>query len=103
MAWTLVGGFDPEERVKNYNDKIKLLHCKDCTADIFGGAWIGGTTLRTQVINQVANGDGNAKIKECVAASNSEYAIVELDVFSGCMWDAVEKSYKYLKEVCNCE
>ena len=102
LAWTLVGGYDPEERVKKYNDKIELLHCKDCKVTPFEN-WAGATMVFSNIIHQVENGGGDAKIKECVAASKSEWAIVELDAYDGCMWEAVEKSYKYLTEVCGCE
>ena len=102
LGWTLFSGYDPLERVEKYNDKIGLLHCKDCNIkDV--STWAGGTIVRTKLATQVANGDGSAKIKECVAASKADWAIVELDQYDGCMWEAVEKSYKYLTETCNCK
>ena len=104
LAWTLVGGYDPEERVKSYNDKIALLHCKDCKMETFE-SWSqkSATRIETSISHQVPNGDGDAKIKECVAASKAEWAIVELDFAEGSLWDAIEKSYKFLKEECGCE
>lgn len=102
LAWTYCGGYDPLERVKKYNDKIALLHCKDCTRKV-AEAWTGATMVYSEIVHQVANGDGEVKIKECIEASKSEYAIVELDMYDGCMWEAVEKSYNYLTKVCGCE
>ncbi|MBQ0105235.1 MAG: sugar phosphate isomerase/epimerase, partial [Armatimonadetes bacterium] len=77
-GWCYVGGFDPVERIKTYNDKVILLHTKDCTVKK-EDSWNGGCLERKTIVEQVANGDGDANIKGCVQASAAEYAIVELD------------------------
>lgn len=102
LGWTYAGYYNPVERVKAYNDKINLLHCKDSKIKTTS-AWAGGTLVKTEMITQVPNGEGDVNIKGCIEVSKADYAIVELDMYDYCMWDAVEKSYNYLTKECGCE
>lgn len=97
-CWSYVGGFDPVERIKTYDDKIILLHTKDCVMKYEQLDSENKDFIRKYTISQCANGNGEVGIKACVQASSAEWAIVELDDFNGNMWDAVKDSYKFLNE-----
>lgn len=84
VYWTKVGGADPIELAKKLGPRARLLHLKDGPADASSP--------------MVAVGDGTLDIGAIVRAAQAEWLVVELDRYDGDMFEAVEKSYRYLVE-----
>ena len=82
--WARVGGRDPAQVVTELGARARLLHLKDGPAD-------GPKSPMTAV------GDGVLDFPAIVAASDTvRWHIVELDACATDMFDAIEKSYRYL-------
>lgn len=82
--WTRVGGHDPAKVVAELGTRARLLHLKDGPAD-------------KPKSPMTAVGDGVLDFPAIVAASDTvRWHIVELDACATDMFEAVEKSYRYL-------
>jgi sugar phosphate isomerase/epimerase len=81
--WAAVGGADVPALLGRLGDRVKALHVKD-----------GDGTLDNKA--QVAVGDGTVAVLDILAASPGTLRVVELDDFSGEIFDAVEGSFRYL-------
>jgi sugar phosphate isomerase/epimerase len=82
--WTRVGGRDPVKVVAELGERVRLLHLKDGPAD-------GPKSKMTAV------GDGVLDFLAIAAASDTvRWHIVELDACATDMFEAIEKSYRYL-------
>ncbi len=84
VYWARVGGVDPAELVRALGPRARLLHVKDGPAD-------GPRSAMTAV------GDGTLDIPGILGANTSvEWHIVELDRCDGDMFEAIERSHRYL-------
>lgn len=81
--WAAVGGADVPALLKKFGDRVTAIHVKD-----------GDGTLDNKA--QVAVGDGTIAVRDILAAAPQALRVVELDDFSGEIFDAVEGSYKFL-------
>src|SRR4029450_3096532 len=81
--WAAVGGADVPALLGKFGDRVKAIHVND-----------GHGTLDNQA--QVAVGDGSIAVRDILAAAPNALRVVELDDFSGEIFDAVEGSYKFL-------
>jgi len=82
--WARVGGSDPAKVVAQLGARVRLLHLKDGPADVPKSP-------------MTAVGDGVLDFFAIVAASHTvRWHIVELDVCATDMFEAIEKSYRYL-------
>ena len=81
--WAAVGGADVPALLAKLGDRVKAIHVKD-----------GDGTLNNKA--QVAVGDGVIAVRDILAAAPNALRVVELDDFSGEIFDAVEGSYKFL-------
>jgi sugar phosphate isomerase/epimerase len=82
--WARVGGRDPAQVVTELGARARLLHLKDGPAD-------GPKSPMTAV------GDGVLDFQAIVAASDTVcWHIVELDACATDMFEAIEKSYRFL-------
>jgi sugar phosphate isomerase/epimerase len=82
--WTRVGGRDPAKVVAELGARVRLLHLKDGPAD-------GPKSKMTAV------GDGVLDFPAIAAASDTvRWHVVELDACATDMFEAIEKSYRYL-------
>lgn len=82
--WARVGGRDPAKVVAELGPRARLLHLKDGPAD-------GYKSPMTAV------GEGTLDFPAIVAASDAvKWHIVELDACATDMFEAVEKSYRFL-------
>jgi sugar phosphate isomerase/epimerase len=82
--WAAVGGQSPAELLSRLGDRVRLIHVKD-----------GPITLDTEM--QVAAGEGAMDIPAVLAAAPNAIRVVELDAYSGDVFDAVERSLQYLE------
>ena len=82
--WAQTAGADPAEVVRSLGQRVPLLHIKDgpCVRDV----------------PQVAAGDGLVDFPAIVeaGAGATQWMIVELDACATDMFEAVEKSYRYM-------
>ena len=81
--WAAVGGADVPALLKKFGDRVTAIHVKD-----------GDGTLDNKA--QVAVGDGTIAVRDILAAAPQALRVVELDDFSGEIFDAVEGSYSFL-------
>jgi sugar phosphate isomerase/epimerase len=82
--WARVGGRDPAQVVTELGARARLLHLKDGPAD-------------DPKSPMTAVGDGVLDFPAIIAASDTvRWHIVELDACATDMFDAIEKSYRYL-------
>jgi sugar phosphate isomerase/epimerase len=82
--WARVGGRDPAQLVTELGARARMLHLKDGPAD-------GPKSPMTAV------GDGVLDFQAIVAASDTvRWHIVELDACATDMFEAIEKSYRFL-------
>jgi sugar phosphate isomerase/epimerase len=82
--WAKVGGVDPAELVVRLGERVRYLHLKDGPADGPDSA-------------MVALGDGVLDVPAVVRAGASvAWHIIELDRCDTDMFEAIEKSYRYL-------
>ncbi len=82
--WARVGGRDPAKIVAELGARVRLLHLKDGPAD-------GPKSPMTAV------GDGTLDFRAIAASSDTvRWHIVELDACATDMFEAIEKSYRYL-------
>lgn len=85
IYWLQTADVDPFAAIEQLGDRIKHLHVKD------------GPCVRGKP--QTAVGDGQVDIPAMLAAvPHAAWHVVELDEYDGEMFDAVEKSYRYLTE-----
>lgn len=83
--WAAVGGEEPVALLERLGDRVRFIHIKD------------GPLTKVDK-DQVAVGAGKMPIREIMAAAkNLEAGVVELDDFSGDIFDAVSDSLTYLK------
>lgn len=83
--WAAVGGEEPVALLERLGDRVKFIHIKD------------GPLTKVDK-DQVAVGAGRMPIREIIAAAKSlEAGVVELDDFTGDIFDAVGDSLTYLK------
>ena len=83
--WAAVGGADVPALLGRLGERVVALHIKD-----------GDGTLDNKA--QVAVGAGSMPVQDFLAAAPGRLAVVELDDFSGEIFDAVSGSYSYLQE-----
>ncbi len=84
VYWARVGGEDPAEVVAELGGRARLIHVKDGPAD-------------DPDLPMTAVGDGTLDIPAILGASErAEWHIVELDRCATDMFEAVERSYRYL-------
>jgi sugar phosphate isomerase/epimerase len=84
VYWAQVGGSDPAQLVAALGDRATLLHVKDGPAENYEQA-------------MVAVGDGVIDLPSVLAAApTARWHIIELDRCDTDMFDAVERSYRYL-------
>ena len=81
--WGVVGGGDVPALLKKWGDRVKAIHVKD-----------GDGTLDNKA--QTAVGDGTIAIADILAAAPQALRVVELDDFTGEIFDAVEGSFTFL-------
>jgi sugar phosphate isomerase/epimerase len=82
--WARVGGRDPAKLLAELGPRVRLLHLKDGPAD-------------SSKSPMTAVGDGVLDFPAIVAASDTvQWHIVELDTCATDMFEAIEKSYRYL-------
>jgi sugar phosphate isomerase/epimerase len=81
--WAAVGGADVPALLGRLGDRVKALHVKD-----------GDGTLDNKA--QVAVGDGTIAVNDILAAAPTALRVVELDDFTGEIFDAVEGSFRWL-------
>lgn len=83
--WAAVGGEDPVELLKRLGDRVRFIHIKD------------GPLTKVDK-DQVAVGSGKVPVWDVIAAASAlEVGVVELDDFTGDIFDAVTDSFTYLK------
>lgn len=83
--WAAVGGEDPVDLLKRLGDRVRFIHIKD------------GPLTKVDA-DQVAVGSGKVPVWDVIAAAQSlEVGVVELDDFTGDIFDAVTDSLNYLK------
>ena len=82
--WVKVAGSDPVEVVRELGTRAPLLHVKD-----------GHIDPRAPML---ALGDGAMDFPSIVAAARAEWLIVEFDQCATDIFEAVEKSFRYLVE-----
>jgi sugar phosphate isomerase/epimerase len=83
--WAAVGGADVPALLGRLGDRVKALHVKD-----------GDGTLNNKA--QVAVGDGTIAVNDILAAAPAALRVVELDDYTGEIFDAVAGSFTYLTE-----
>ena len=81
--WARVGGVDPAGAVSALGRRARMLHLKDGPAE-------------DAKAPMTAVGDGALDMPAIAAASQAEWHVVELDHCAGDMWEAVERSHRYL-------
>jgi len=81
--WAAVGGADPVALLGRLGDRVRLIHVKD-----------GDISLETT--KQTAVGHGRMPVLDILAAAPTARRVVELDDFTGDMFDAVADSAAYL-------
>jgi len=81
--WAKVGGADPAAVVRNLGERARLLHIKDGPAT-------------NHEAPMVAVGDGVMDVPAIAKASRAKWHVVELDQCATDMFEAVEKSHRYL-------
>ena len=81
--WAQVGGADPAKVVAGLGERARMLHVKDGPAD-------------DPQAPMTAAGEGAVDIAAIAAASRAAWHVVELDRCATDMFEAVEKSYRYL-------
>lgn len=83
--WAAVGGEDPVELLKRLGDRVRFIHIKD------------GPLTKVDK-DQVAVGSGKVPVWDVISAAPAlEVGVVELDDFSGDIFEAVTDSFTYLK------
>jgi sugar phosphate isomerase/epimerase len=83
--WAAVGGEDPVELLKRLGNRVRFIHIKD-----------GPLTMVDE--DQVAVGSGKVPVWDVISAATAlEVGVVELDDFTGDIFDAVTDSFNYLK------
>jgi sugar phosphate isomerase/epimerase len=83
--WAAVGGADVPALLGRLGDRVKALHVKD-----------GDGTLDNKA--QVAVGDGTIAVNDILASAPTALRVVELDDYTGEIFDAVAGSFTYLTE-----
>ena len=83
IYWAKVGGADPIDVVKALGERARLLHIKDGPADGHESP-------------MVAVGDGVVDVAGVAKASKAKWHIVELDQCATDMFEAVEKSHRFM-------
>ena len=82
--WAQVGGADAAELVRSLGDRVHYLHIKD-------------GPINKENREQVAVGDGAMDVAAVLRANAAvRWHVVELDDFSGDIWDAVQRSFSFL-------
>ena len=81
--WAQVGGSDPEKVVSELGSRARLLHVKDGPA-------------QDPKEPMTAVGDGVLDFEAILSANDAAWHVVELDRCATDMFDAVEKSHRYL-------
>lgn len=86
VYWAEVGGVRAAELCSRLGPRVKYLHVKD-------GCRSG------KISEQQPLGHGEIGIADALAAAPQAVRVVELDDYAGDMYDAVERSLRYLEEV----
>jgi len=82
--WTKVGGADPVAVTRDYGARARLLHIKDGPAD-------------KPESDMTAVGEGTIDVAGIAAASQAAWHVVELDRCATDMFEAIEKSCRFLQ------
>jgi sugar phosphate isomerase/epimerase len=86
VYWAAVGGVDPAVAVAERKARVPLLHIKD-------------GDIEPKMPMKAIGSSGKIDFAAVIGAADCcvlKYLIVELDEVAGCMWTAVEESYKFL-------
>jgi sugar phosphate isomerase/epimerase len=92
LAWVVTAGLDPVKYLKQYPERISLLHVKDVAKDSV-------TTVEEVKAQTVEVGRGKVDWKRIFAACDPKHLkhyFVEQENFTGPTLDAVRASYEYL-------
>jgi sugar phosphate isomerase/epimerase len=92
LAWVVTAGLDPAKYLKQYADRISLLHVKDVRKDLM-------TSVDEIKAQTVEIGRGQIDWKQTFAACDPQrikHYFVEQENFSGSPIDAVRTSFEYL-------
>jgi sugar phosphate isomerase/epimerase len=82
--WAQVGGLDAADLVRSLGERVHYLHIKD-------------GPINKDVDNQSAVGDGKMDIDRVLGANKAvRWDVVELDGYAGDIWEAVDRSFRYL-------
>jgi sugar phosphate isomerase/epimerase len=96
VFWAAIGRQDVPALLGRLGDRVRLLHMKDGVIgeDPFRAANPGAVALDQRVA-----GTGEVPLREVLAvATAAEYAIVEFDTFDGDLFDAIDRSAKFLRQ-----
>lgn len=97
VFWVSVAGHDPAEFIRNYADRIELLHLKDKKADT--PQTYRAVTLPPNSFQPVGSGVLNfAEILQAARAANVQHVFVEQDASNDPLGD-IEKSSKFLRSL----
>jgi len=94
LYWLQAAGLQPAETLATLGDRVGRVHVKDgpCTVPVISPNGLDGDP-------QTAVGTGKVNIAAALAAAPQvDWHVVELDSYSGDMFEAVEQSYRYLTE-----
>ncbi len=93
LYWAAAAGMDLVELLDRFGDRVIALHVKDGTL----GDHIGWGKMPT---GQVAAGEGEVPLDSALAAAGGSvrYAVIEFDAYDGDVFDAIARSYGYLKQ-----
>lgn len=92
VCWVRFAGIDPAEYMRNYKNRLPVVHMKDFTY---------GESKTEPVMRPVGDGEVDVKaVLEAAEECGTEYLIVEQDNFTDIEpLEAVEKSLKYLRSL----
>jgi len=93
LYWAAAAGVDLVGLLSRLGDRVVAVHVKDGTL----GDHIGWGKKPT---GQVAAGEGEVPLQPALeAARSARYAVIEFDAYDGDVFDAIAKSYSYLKQM----
>jgi sugar phosphate isomerase/epimerase len=92
LYWAAAAGVELVELLDQFGDRVVAVHVKDGTL----GDHVGWGKMPT---GQVAAGEGEVPLDSALAAARSiRYAVIEFDAYEGDVFDAIARSYGYLKQ-----
>jgi sugar phosphate isomerase/epimerase len=93
LYWAAVAGVELVGLLDRLGDRVAAVHVKDGTL----GDHVGWGKMPT---GQVAAGEGEVPLDAALAAAGNSvrYAVIEFDAYDGDVFDAIARSYGYLKQ-----